>query len=189
MVNKKILENIEKNPIILAVKNSGELDFALREEPDIIFLLGGDILTIAKDVEKIKNAKKIAIVHIDLIDGLSSKEISVDFIKKYTKADGIITTKPKNIKRAKELSLFSILRIFLIDSMALENLERNILISNPDMVEVLPGVLPKVLVEISRKIKTPIIAGGMIRDKEDALNALKSGATAISSSNKEVWKL
>ena len=42
---------------------------------------------------------KKAIVHVDLILGLSSKEISVDFIKKYTKADGIISMKPTLIKR------------------------------------------------------------------------------------------
>ena len=59
-------------------------------------------------------------VHIDLINGLSSKEITVDFIKKYTNADGIISTKPTLIKRARELSLYTILRLFVIDSIAYE---------------------------------------------------------------------
>lgn len=55
-------------------------------------------------------------VHIDLINGLSGKEIAVDFIQKFTRADGIITTKPALIKRARELELSTILRFFVIDS-------------------------------------------------------------------------
>ena len=39
-----------------------------------------------------KQAGKMALVHLDLINGLSAKDVAVDFIKKYTKADGIIST-------------------------------------------------------------------------------------------------
>ena len=37
-------------------------------------------------------------------------------------ADGIITTKPALVRRARELGMFTVLRYFLIDSMALENI-------------------------------------------------------------------
>ena len=74
-------------------------------------------------------------VHIDLIAGLSSKEIAVDFIQKYTKADGIITTKPALIKRAKELGLYTILRLFVIDSMAYSNIEHQLRTAKPDLIE------------------------------------------------------
>ncbi|WP_352427367.1 glycerol-3-phosphate responsive antiterminator, partial [Enterocloster asparagiformis] len=33
----------------------------------------------------------------------------------------------------------------------------------------------------------PIIAGGLIADKEDVMNALEAGALAISSTNQKVW--
>ncbi len=75
----------------------------LTSESRVIFILYGDICNIPDIVETVKSSGKIAMVHIDLIAGLSSKEIAVDFIQKYTKADGIITTKPALIKRAKEL--------------------------------------------------------------------------------------
>ena len=63
-------------------------------------------------------------VHVDLISGLSSKEIVVDFIRKNTEADGIISTKAALIKRGKELKMFTVLRYFLLDSMAYENIRQ-----------------------------------------------------------------
>lgn len=55
-------------------------------------------------------AWKMAVGHVDLIGGLSSREIAVDFIKNNTEADGIISTKPALIRRGKELSLFTVMR-------------------------------------------------------------------------------
>lgn len=189
MKNIKILEQLEYNPVILAVKGKIELEKALEEESKVIFLLGESLITLKKDVEKIKEKEKIAIVHIDLIEGMSSKEESVDFIKDYTKIDGIISTKPLVVKRAKDLGLFAILRQFIIDSLSLKNLDKNILKSDPDMIEILPGVMPKIINKIAKSSKVPIISGGLILDKEDVLNALKNGAMAISTSNEKVWKL
>ena len=85
-----------------AIKDDEGLNKCAESESRVVFILYGDIITIPDIVAKIKTLDKLAFVHIDLISGLSSKEISVDFLKKYTQADGIITTKPNLIKRAKE---------------------------------------------------------------------------------------
>lgn len=128
-------------------------------------------------------------IHIDLINGLSSKEISVEFIKENTQADGIISTKPALIKKAKELGLFTILRYFLLDSMALENIRQQQYLVKPDFVEVLPGVMPKIIRKICASSRTPIIAGGLITDKEDVMGALSAGAIAVSTTNRDVWRM
>ena len=49
----------------------------------------------------------------DLIDGLSSKEVAVTFLRENTLADGIISTKPPIVKAAKEQGLLAIQRFFL----------------------------------------------------------------------------
>ena len=36
--------------------------------------------------------------------------------------------------------------------------------------------------------KIPVIAGGLIDDKEDAITALEAGADGISTTCREVWK-
>ena len=140
-MKKLFKEALEDSPIIAAVKDDEGLSRCLTSDSRIIFILYGDIVTISDIVETVKSAGKLAIVHLDLINGLSSKEVAVDFLQKYTNADGIITTKPTLIKRAKELGLFTILRLFLIDSMAYENIDRQVKSSRPDLIEILPALM------------------------------------------------
>lgn len=192
-MNQEFYDAVEANPVIAAVKNdSGLQTAAAMEEIQVIFVLYGDICTIPEIVEKIKDSGKKALVHIDLIAGLSAKEVSVEFIKRQTNADGIITTKPALVRRAKELGLFTVLRFFVIDSLALkniENLESQHRMSRPDVIEVLPGVMPKVLQKIAKVSRIPMIAGGLVTDREDVIQALSAGAMAVSATNQEVWTL
>ena len=93
------------------------------------------------------------------------------------------------IKKAKELSLYTVLRYFLLDSMAYENILTQQHTVRPDFIEVLPGAMPKVIQKLCSEIKVPVIAGGLIIDKESVMGALTAGATAVSSTNHNVWKL
>lgn len=61
--------------------------------------------------------------------------------------------------------------------------------SRPDFIEVLPGVMPKVLGRIAKVSRIPMIAGGLITEKEDVIAALSAGAIAVSSTNQDVWNL
>lgn len=192
-MNQEFYDAVEANPVIAAVKHDDGLQTAVEmEEIQVIFVLYGDICTIPEIVDRIKDSGKKALVHIDLIAGLSTKEISVEFIRRQTKADGIITTKPALVRRAKELGIFAVLRFFVIDSLALkniENLEMQCGTSRPDFIEVLPGVMPKVLGRIAKVSRIPMIAGGLITEKEDVIAALSAGAIAVSSTNQDVWNL
>lgn len=189
-MERKYYEMIESNPVIAAVKDMNGLEKCCKSENiKVVFILFGDICSIVDIVEKVKNAGMLAMVHMDLITGLSSKEIAVDYIKNSTMADGIITTKPTLIRRGRELSLCTILRYFLIDSMALENIKQQQSMVRPDFIEVLPGLMPKVIGKICIESRTPIIAGGLIRDKESVMAALSAGAIAVSATNQNVWKM
>ena len=192
-MNQEFYDAVEANPVIAAVKSDAGLQAAVEmEEIQVIFVLYGDVGTIPEILERIKAAGKKAMVHIDLIAGLSAKEISVEFIARQTRADGIITTKPALVRRAKELGIFAVLRFFVIDSLALkniENLEMQCGTSRPDFIEVLPGVMPKVLGRIAKVSRIPMIAGGLITEKEDVIAALSAGAIAVSSTNQDVWNL
>jgi glycerol-3-phosphate responsive antiterminator len=128
-------------------------------------------------------------VHMDLVNGLSSREISVDFICHETAADGIISTKQPQIRRAKELGMYTVHRFFVIDSAAYDNVEKHVKSVCPDCVELMPGVMPKVIRRMKQHISVPIIAGGLISDKEDIMAALDAGATSISTTRSALWFL
>ncbi len=192
-MHREFIEKLEANPVIAAVKDDQGLEHAIETDCEIIFILYGDVCTIGGIVHKIKAVDKIAMVHLDLITGLNnSKEISVDFIKNNTDADGIITTKGNLIGRAKELGLYTVLRYFVLDSMALVNIEKQDRhgITQPDVIEILPGiVLPKIIKRVKSVSKVPVLAGGLISDRDDVMNALNNGVLAVSTTNESVWKL
>jgi len=189
-MKQEFYDALETNPVIAAVKDmNGLKECCNQEDIKVVFILFGDICNISDIVKQIKDADKIAMVHVDLISGLGSKEVAVDFIKKHTMADGIITTKPVLIKRAKELDMCTVLRVFMLDSMAFENIKQPQYNVKPDCIEVLPGVMPKIIKKICKMVKTPIIAGGLIADKEDVMGALTAGAICVSTTNPQVWRV
>ena len=183
----EMITKLEDCPGIAAVKDEQGLRACLKSESSVVFVLYGDICSISSIVEMIKDSGKYAVVHMDLIQGLGNKEISVDLLNQQTRADGIISTRPVMIRRAKELGLFTVLRFFAIDSMAYESIQKQTAAVCPDVIEILPGLMPKVIRKICQTVRRPVIAGGLISEKEDIMAALKAGAAAISTTNQQVW--
>ena len=167
----------EDEPIIAAVKSEEQLTRAIASDCNIIFFLFGNICNISSLVKRVADAGKHSLVHADLVNGLAAKEIAADFIRSYTCADGIISTKPQLLRHAREVGLVTVLRVFVLDSMALDNIDKLRTACNPDLIELVPGIY-----------RTPIIAGGLIRDKEDTVNALAAGAISISTSCEAAWR-
>ncbi|HIV87238.1 MAG TPA: glycerol-3-phosphate responsive antiterminator [Candidatus Pygmaiobacter gallistercoris] len=184
----KMTEILKDSPIIAAVKDSAGLQEALKCDSEVFFILFGTICNIDEIVERAKSAGKIVFVHLDLVEGLAGKDVAVDFLKKNTRLDGIISTKPPLLKYAKSQGLLTVQRFFLLDSIAAANIDRQFATSRPDMVEVLPGLMADAIGEIAKKHpETPVIAGGLIRTEEEVLAALGAGAAAVSSTNRDVW--
>lgn len=176
-------------PIIAAVKDYLGLERCLESESGMIFILFGNICNISEIVARIKEVGKYAIVHVDLIEGLSTKDIAIDYIIKNTAADGIISTRNSMIRYAKSKELTTIQRFFLLDSMSFSNIMKKSSYEGADLIEILPGVMPKIINKVTSIVNIPVIAGGLISDKEDIVSALGAGAVAVSSTNPRVWFL
>ena len=113
------MELLEMSPVIAAVKDVDGMKKCFESECQTVFVLYGTICNIGGIVREIKKHGKYAMVHADFTQGLGAKEIAVDFIRENTLADGVISTKPQLVKRAKELGMYGILRAFLVDSIAM----------------------------------------------------------------------
>lgn len=73
--------------------------------------------------------------------------------------------------------------------MAYDNIERQLKTAKPDIIEILPALLPKAVKKICSLSSVPVIAGGLISDKEDIVTLLNSGIVSISSTNSDIWSL
>jgi len=179
-------EFLHNTRIIPAVKSPEGVERCLQEKSKIVFVLCGDIVTIHDIVTRFKNADKMVLVHIDLIEGLNSSDIAVDFIAKNTHADGILSTKTNLLKYAKSRGLLSVQRFFVLDSMSLINIERQFPLDYANALEILPGLMPKVIRRLARLTDKPVITGGLISDKDDVKSALDAGASAVSTTKFEL---
>ena len=154
-----LFEQLQANPVIATAGNEEELALALKSDCRVVFLLTGNVLDIGELTRRVHMCGKLCVIHLDLIDGFSNREIAVDAIWKATGAEGIISTRGALIKRAKQLGMAAIQRGFMLDSRSLNSFEQQIQQSKPDFVEILPGLLPKVIATLKQLMDVPIIAG------------------------------
>ena len=175
---------LEQNPVLPAVKDAGRLEACLAQPAGVVFLLCGDILNIDRLIDRVHQAGKYAVVHADLVAGLAPREIAVDFLHRCG-ADGIISTRPNLIRRARELGLITIQRFFLLDSLAFENVLGQS--SHADVVDILPGVMPTVIGRLTGQLRRPLIASGLLTGKADVMAALSAGALGVSTTCEALW--
>lgn len=179
-----------ENPIIAAIRSEEDLKRVVKSRAYIVFVLFGSILNIKDICRKLKENNKMVFVHVDMIDGLKGDTQGIEFLKENAGLDGIISTKSSNIKHAKKLNIYAIQRIFMIDSLSLKTGIKNVMDNAPSGVEVMPGVASKIINNMQIEIKkVPIIAGGLIKEKKDVIDALSAGAVAISTTAYELWNL
>jgi len=175
------------NHILPAIRSMKDMEKFLKMDYERCVLLDTHIGHLQGILEQMKKHQKEVMLHIDLIKGLSNDEAAVEYVIQQYKPHGIISTKTKIIKRAKKLNTLTILRVFILDSTALSRSIELIKQSDPDLVEVLPGVATKVIKEISDKTGKRIIAGGLINTKEEIDLAIESGAQYVTSSDITIW--
>jgi glycerol uptake operon antiterminator len=185
-----IIESIKENPIVAGVRHGEDLQLALDSGVSTVFILNTDIFNVKSVVSRVKAAGKNVLVHIDFVEGLGKDQKAIDFIAQHAKPDGILTTKSQNIKYAREIGLFAIQRFFLIDSLSFKTTIRTIQSFQPDMIEIMPAVMPGVIKNIVAETNNmPVIAGGLINTKKDIIEALNAGALGVSTGKKELWAL
>lgn len=184
---KNLINVMETNPVIASVVDAKSLKEAIASPSQIIFVLYGTILSLPDIVYQLKEAGKDVVVNLDLIGGISNSKIAIEFIKEKTLADGIISTKANLVREAKEKGLFTILRFFVIDSKSFYSLEKQYKISQADAIDILPGIMPRVIQWTLLYSYCPVIASGLVCEKEDIITALGAGASAISTTNSEMW--
>ena len=184
MTRKELYESLEDNPIIAAVRDS-RFEEAISAPSSVIFLLGGNLLNIADRIGAAKKAGKKIFIHIDLSEGIGRDKSGIEYLLRLG-VDGIISTRANLIRLAKEMGLLTVQRFFAYDSAGIEGINDVISSGTPDFVEIMPGVIGKIIERFS-KGNTPVIAGGLIETKAEVTTALNMGALAVSTGKKELW--
>ena len=186
MLKTKLDEYLTGTPVIAAVQESGWQE-AIQSPAKVIFCLRASLLTIKDRINEAHKCEKLVFVHLDLADGIGKDKTGLEYLSKCG-VDGIITTRGNLVRFAKEMGLITVQRFFALDSQGVSAINDLISTSRPDYIEIMPGVIEKIISNFS-KGSIPVIAGGLIESKNEVTAALSCGAVAVSTGKKELWYL
>ncbi len=188
MANLDILRYLANGPVIPAARSMEDFKVALTHtiSPSVV-LLFGDINTLPTLISQANEHKKRIVLHLDLFDGIGKDKAGIKFLARLG-IHAIVTTKSHLCRFARDEGMIVVQRLFLMDSDSLRtglNLVRNF---KPDAIEILPGSVPASAVQkLVNETGLPILAGGLIRTKEDVNSAIERGISAVSTSRRELW--
>ncbi|AHA29021.1 glycerol-3-phosphate responsive antiterminator GlpP [Exiguobacterium sp. Leaf187] len=127
-------------------------------------------------------------LHMDLVQGLKNDEYATEYVCQELKPYGVISTKASVILKARQKKVKTMQRMFLLDSSSLEKSYQLMERTQPDYIEVLPGLMPKYIQEVKEKTGRLVFAGGLIDTVEEVEQAIEAGASSITTSNKDLWR-
>ena len=182
----QIISCLEDTPVIAAVSDD-KWEQAIACPSRMIFYLSADLLTVVEKVRQAHEAGKYILVHIDLAEGIGKDRTGVRYLAQCG-VDGIISTKSQLIRVAKDLGLITVQRFFALDSKGVESIEDMLRGTNPHLMEIMPGLVPKIIRRYADS-GLPVIAGGLIQTKTEVTDALGAGATAVSTGQLELCYL
>jgi glycerol uptake operon antiterminator len=178
---------LQRQPIIAAIREEAALAAALTTPVAVVFLLSSTLTNVEQMVQRALREERAVFVHLDLIEGLTKDQHGLRWLAHAARPTGIITTRASLMSVARSLGLATVQRMFLLDSQSVRTGLEMAHSASPDVVEVLPGILPEVITDIATRLDRPVIAGGMITSTEHCLAALRAGARGVSTSNQQLW--
>lgn len=178
--------NLERSPIIAAVRTWEDFLEAARSPVETIFMINSSILTLEETIEHARKNEKRLFVHVDFAEGIGRDRAGLLYLEKLG-VDGIISTRANIVRMAKAFGLATVQRFFIVDSHSVDTAVESIRVSKPDTIEIMPGILPRSIAGFKEKVKMPVIAGGLIENKGDIIAAIGAGASAVSTAKKELW--
>ncbi len=180
-------QHIEELPIIASITKPEQIEAILKSNVKRVNLMTGDLMTLSAIVSDLHKSGKQVHVHLEMVNGLGRDFSTVQYLSKTFGIDGIISTKSSMIAAARQVGIRSIQRIFGIDTAAIETAIKMIGQVQPDEVELMPGLMPRVIKDLKQKIDCPLIVGGLIRHEEEIRQALVCGADYVSIGDKRYW--
>ena len=186
MLISELIDCLEQNPVIAAV-GEDKWEAALTSPAQVLFHLAAELTTVKERIEQAHKAGKLLLIHIDLAEGIGKDRVGIRYLADCG-VDGIISTKAQLIRYAKEQGLLTVQRFFALDSKGMESIEEMLRITNPHLMEIMPGVIGKAIRRFSQG-RVPVIAGGLVQTKQEVTEALGCGATAVSTGQQALWYL
>lgn len=178
-----MIETIQNQIAIPVISSMKRLELFIRTDLTLCVIQDVHLAMVGNMIALLHKHNRRALIHIDMIHGLSNDEYGVEYLCQRMYADGIISTKSKVVEHTKKNKKLAIQRIFLIDSKSIERGIETIRKSSPDVVELMPAIAFNIIPSIKELVSIPMIGGGLIKNEQDVQQGLQAGFTAFTISD------
>jgi glycerol uptake operon antiterminator len=169
-----------------AITAEEQLDEALQSRAPVIFLLRGNGLHVGPLVRRIHAAGKLLAVHVDLVGGIRADRASVAWLAT-AGVDAVISSHGQLMAPIRHEGMTAIHRLLLTRRSQLDTALAAIGRADPNIVEVLPGVILPSVVNLLPDFHVPVLAGGFVRTEDDVSAVLAAGALGVTTSSRALW--
>src|SRR5699024_2215341 len=142
--------------VVPAVRHMKDFEKALTTTHRQIVFLETRLAQLKSLVSYAKKENTKVFIHFDLIQGLKADSYGMEYVVREIKPDGILSTRGNIITLAKKHDVLAIQRMFLLDSVALDQNLKLVEKFKPDCVEVLPGIMPGIIRRIHETSHIPV---------------------------------
>ncbi len=179
---------LKTNPIIATVRTDEALAAAIASPVRVIFLMASSIGRVGAASRAVAEAGKLLFIHLDFVEGLAKDDAGLDFLVKAARPAGLITTRTGLVHSARRAGAVPVQRLFLLDSTSMATGVEAARTSKAEVVEVLPGIIPRAVSAVRSQLPhSLIITGGLIRTEKEVARALAAGASGVSTSSSALW--
>lgn len=190
MSSRNLREALALHPLIAAVHSFEDASIAAQSPCAVVFLLGGKLFDIREMTAHLQQRGKMVFVHLDLAEGIARDANGVQILAEIVRPDGVITTKNNLVRTIREYGMLAALRCFIMDGQSYQKAVQVSRGASPDIVELMPGILPPSLIaDFCAKTGAAVVAGGLVRTAVEANQAFAAGAQGISTSDHALWAL
>jgi glycerol uptake operon antiterminator len=184
----ELVAGFRKFPCGAAVKAEDQLGPALASHCRAVFILRANGLELSPVVQRVHLAGKLAVVHLDLVDGLAADLTGVRWLARCG-ADAVISSHGQAVRAIRAEGLVAIQRLLCVNQVGIDLGLVAVGRSQPDIVELLPGaILPEVADLVMPRLTVPLLAGGFIHDGGAVRRVLDAGALAVTTSEPALWR-
>lgn len=181
---------LNEKTIIPSVRDLKHLKKALKSESKFVLLSNANIGNLAELTKVCHQQGKKVLVSADLIGGFKGDREGIQLLKNLFKVDGVASNNVQILRIAKKNGLYTIYRLFMIDSRSLEHSKFIVKEENFDCVEILPGeyAYQKSADLAQNFVGKQMIAGGFISSRDLAEKILSNNYfMGITSSESSLW--
>nr|BBH93555.1 transcriptional regulator [Thermogemmatispora argillosa] len=188
MTRDEFLRLARVHPVAAAIKAEKDWSPALESRACLLFALQGDAFALAPLVEQAHARGKRMVAHLDLLAGIGKDRAGLAYLRQIG-FDAVITSRPVLVSAARAEGLLTIQPLLLTEESAVVSCVRQIAQAQPDLIEVLPGIIfPAFARTVRALVPGPFIAGGFIRTPQEVAQLLATGCVLVSSSARQLWQ-